>query len=108
PTSLLHWVRGMLTVRRRNPVLGTGDYAAVETDNESVLTFLRHGPNATVLVVANLASTARSATLRLPAHAGSTLTDVFGGAQFPPVGADGSLTLTMGARDFYWLAVTAS
>ena len=107
PTSLLHWVRGMLTVRRRNPVLGTGDYSPVACDNESVLAFLRHNANATVLVVANLAATARSATLSLPAHAHSTVTDVFGGAAFPDVADDGTLTLTMGARDFYWLAITA-
>ena len=107
PTSLLHWVRGMLGVRRRNPVLGTGDFAPVEADNDAVLAFLRHGPNATVLVVANLASTARAATLYLPAHARSQLTDVFGGAPFPTVSDDGVVSITLGARDFYWLAVTA-
>ena len=57
--------------------------------------------------MANLASTARSTTLELPALAGLVLEDVFGGARFPLVGEDGRVTLTLGARDFYWLAVRA-
>ena len=32
-------------------------------------------------------------------------TDVLGGAAFPAVGPDGRLTLTLGARGYYWLTV---
>jgi maltose alpha-D-glucosyltransferase/alpha-amylase len=106
PTSLLHWVRGMLAVRRRYPALGRGDFTVVPGDNDAVLAFLRRTPEQTVLVVANLASTARASTLRLPDLPGAALHDVFGGSAFPAVGADGTLSLTLGSRDFYWLAVT--
>ena len=61
----------------------------------------------TVLVVANLASTARAARVSLPGAAGSGLRDVFGGAAFPAVGADEACTFTLGSRDFYWLEVVA-
>jgi len=105
PTSLLHWVRGMLAVRKRHPVLGRGDYVPVSCDNDSVLAFLRRDEEETLLVVANLASTARAARLTLQQHAGAPLTDVFGGAPFPAVGQDGTVQLTLGARDFYWLTV---
>jgi maltose alpha-D-glucosyltransferase/alpha-amylase len=37
--------------------------------------------------------------------AGSTLYDLFGGAQFPSFDADGGLTLTMGTQNFFWLHV---
>jgi maltose alpha-D-glucosyltransferase / alpha-amylase len=104
-TSLLHWVRGMLSVRRRYPALGRGDYVAVPADNEAVLAFTRSDGDQTLLVVANLAATARSGTLTVPALAGRTLRDVFGGSDFPTVAADGTVTLTLGSRDFYWLAV---
>lgn len=103
PTSLLHWVRGMLAVRRRLPALGLGDYVPLTTDNDAVLAFARRAPDQTVLCVANLAATARSATVAAPDLAGHTLTDVFGGARFPDVAADGSVVVTLGARDFYWL-----
>jgi maltose alpha-D-glucosyltransferase/alpha-amylase len=106
-TSLLHWVRGMLAVRRQHPALGLGSFEVVPGDNEAVLSFLRRTETETLLVVANLASTARATTLRLPASmAGAGLRDVFGGAAFPGVAADGTVVMTLGSRDFYWLAVT--
>lgn len=108
-TSLLHWVRGMLAVRRQHPALGLGDFEVVPGDNEAILSFLRRTSDETLLVVANLASTARATRLRLPAAwAGAALRDVFGGAAFPDVGPDGTATFTLGSRDFYWLAVTQS
>uniref|UniRef100_UPI003AF32169 maltose alpha-D-glucosyltransferase n=1 Tax=Cellulomonas hominis TaxID=156981 RepID=UPI003AF32169 len=108
-TSLLHWVRGMLMVRRQHPALGRGTFEVAPGDNDAVLSFLRRGPDETLLVVANLASTARATTVRLPAElAGAELRDVFGGAPFPPVGADGTASFTLGSRDFYWLAVTTA
>ncbi|WP_159619476.1 maltose alpha-D-glucosyltransferase [Ruania rhizosphaerae] len=134
PTSLLHWVRGILEVRRRHPVFGTGDYVPLETDNDAVLAFLRTGDSETIVCVANLAATPRSARVRLPGLAGCALVDVFGGEEFPTVGAhpaavpshgsiesaddvpdltldgspepaDGSVVLTLGSRDFFWLQV---
>ena len=105
PTSLLHWVHGMLAVRRRHPVFGNGDFVILRTDNDAVLAFLRRSPDETILCVANMATTPRSATVHLPDHAGHTLSDVFGGAAFPPVNARGDLTVTLGSRDFFWLTV---
>jgi maltose alpha-D-glucosyltransferase/alpha-amylase len=108
-TSLLHWVRGMLAVRRQHPALGLGSFEVVPGDNDSVLSFLRSSGTETLLCVANLASTARASTLRLPtALAGAELRDVFGGAAFPSVAADGTVSVTLGSRDFYWLAVTTA
>lgn len=104
-TSLLHWVHGMLAVRRAHPVFGRGAYVPVEADSESVLAFVRAEPGESVLCVANLAATARSATLHAPSLAGATLVDVFGGATVARVREDGTLTLTLGSRDFFWLQV---
>jgi len=33
------------------------------------------------------------------------LYDLFGGGEFPAIGDDGSLTLTLGTQAFYWLHV---
>jgi maltose alpha-D-glucosyltransferase / alpha-amylase len=113
-SSLLHWTRGMLAIRKRHPVFGLGRYINVETDNESVLAFLRvlqdgdesgEAPE-TVLCVNNLSSTPQAATLRLPGHAGARISDLFGGAGFPSVPADGNLTLSLGSRDFFWLRLS--
>ena len=103
--SLLHWVRGMLSIRRKHPVFGTGEFVALEADNDSVLAYLRRNDDETVLCVVNLASTPRSTTVRVPGHSGHSLRDVFGGAPFPAVDAGGRIAITLGSRDFYWLSV---
>jgi maltose alpha-D-glucosyltransferase/alpha-amylase len=125
-SSLLHWVRGMLALRKRHPVFGLGTFVALPLvergtvvtdtpacDNDAVLSFLRvldrtvpggeHEEPETVLCVHNLGSTPQAVTLSVPGHAGAKVVDLFGGQGFPPVGADGRLTLTMGSRDFFWL-----
>jgi maltose alpha-D-glucosyltransferase/alpha-amylase len=115
PSSLLHWVRGMLTLRRAHPVFGVGRYVQLSSDNDAVLAFLRvldeqtpgRGSEApeTVLCVMNLAPNPQAATVALPEHTGCPLTDLFGGGAFPAVPDSGALTLTMGSRDFFWLRV---
>jgi maltose alpha-D-glucosyltransferase/alpha-amylase len=116
-SSLLHWVRSMLQIRRQHPVFGMGSYLPVDTDNDAVLAFLRvlhpddrateTGASA-VLCVNNLARTPQTAQLTIPeSMAGHTTRDLFGGAAFPPIPASGPLALTMGSRDFFWLEVTS-
>ncbi|TNU76202.1 maltose alpha-D-glucosyltransferase [Miniimonas arenae] len=111
-TSLLHWVRGLLAVRRRHPAFGSGEYVPLPSDNDAVLAFLRRMPGRdgeTVLCVANVANTPRTATVRLPDVARAHLRDVFGGTEFPPVvphaSGGGAVMLTFGSRDFFWLEV---
>jgi maltose alpha-D-glucosyltransferase / alpha-amylase len=109
-SSLLHWTRGMLALRKRHPVFGVGRYVPVDTDNEAVLAFLRviddesagEAPE-TVLCVNNLAQTPQAATLQLPGHPSASLEDLFGGSGFPSVSAEGRLILSLGSRDFFWL-----
>jgi maltose alpha-D-glucosyltransferase/alpha-amylase len=112
-SSLLHWVRGMLALRRRHPVFGLGSFVPLVADNPAVLAFLRvlsdgevdDEPGETVLCVHNLSGTPQSARIPLPALAGSALLDLFGGAGFQPVPADGQVIMTIGSRDFFWLQV---
>jgi maltose alpha-D-glucosyltransferase/alpha-amylase len=98
-------MHNMLAFRRLHPTFGTGDFTALDCNDESIIAFTRSSAEETLLVAANLSATARSSTIKLPGYAGWTLTDVFGGAGFPSVGDDGILTMTWGARDFYWLVL---
>lgn len=106
PTSLLHWVRGMLDIRRAHPVFGNGTFEMLDCNHRSVLTFIRENEEETVLCVANIASTSRAAVIEMPRYAGARVTDIFGGATFPTVSDDGQLAITLAARDFFWLQVT--
>jgi maltose alpha-D-glucosyltransferase/alpha-amylase len=112
-SSLLHWTRSMLSVRRQHPVFGLGRFVQVEADNQHVLAFLRvlrdnevsGEPGETVLCVNNLSHVPQGTTLDLSGYGGAPLTDIFGGEGFPGVPADGQLRITMGSRDFFWLRV---
>jgi maltose alpha-D-glucosyltransferase/alpha-amylase len=105
PTSLLHWTRGMLAVRRQHPAFGTGDFANVECDNESIFAYLRRSNEETILCVANFAATARRGTLSLQQYAGQHLIDLFGGADLGTITGEGDFEVMLGSREFLWLSV---
>lgn len=112
-SSLLHWNKQILKIRKAHPAFGLGRYDNVDTSHESVLAFLRVLPvgNAegeapeTILCVFNLSQHPSAATLNLPGLAGRGLRDVFGGDIFPGIDDGGHLTLTLGSYDFFWLRV---
>ncbi|OLT19060.1 maltose alpha-D-glucosyltransferase [Serinicoccus sp. CUA-874] len=117
-SSLLHWTRGMLQVRAAHEVFGTGDYLPCEADNDAVLAFARALPESedaddeereghpAVLCVNNLSSRPQATTITLPERLrGSDVRDLFGGLNFPDVAADGTITLTLGSRGFFWLGL---
>ncbi len=108
-SSLLHWVRGMLQVRARHPVFGLGDFRICPTSNPHVLGYVRTTEEVStgarvVLCVANLSAHPQASTVQLPEeYAGRHVRDLFGGIGFPRVADDGTLPLTLGSRDFFWL-----
>ena len=60
-----------------------------------------------VLCVNNLSSRPQSATVTLPEELWDWETrDLFGGSGFPAIAPDGTITITLGSRDFYWLALS--
>jgi maltose alpha-D-glucosyltransferase/alpha-amylase len=62
----------------------------------------------TVLCAFNLSQHPVAARLRIPDYAGRGLRDVFGGQPFPGINEDGTLTLTLGSHDFFWLRVRSA
>jgi maltose alpha-D-glucosyltransferase / alpha-amylase len=114
-SSLLHWLRQMLAVRKAHPSFGLGGYRNVQTDSEQVLAFLRELPEdnpegeqaESVLCVFNLSQHPVATSVKLPEYADRGLRDCFGGTPFPAFGDDGKLTLTLGSHDFFWLRVRA-
>jgi maltose alpha-D-glucosyltransferase/alpha-amylase len=110
--SLLHWVRNVIHVRKAHPAFGLGNLRVLPTDHDSVLAFVREyegeatafGDSAeNVLCVFSFSHNPVSATIDVSGYEGASLYDLFGGSQFPSVGDDGKLTLTLGTQSFYWL-----
>ncbi len=106
PTSLLHWTRGMLAVRKQHPAFGLGAYNHVPSSNESIMAFTRSTETETLLCIANFAATARRGVLTLPEYANKVLVDLFGGTAMGEVAEDGTFAAMLGAREFLWLTVT--
>jgi maltose alpha-D-glucosyltransferase/alpha-amylase len=110
PDSLLWWVRRLIALRRRNPVLGHGSLEILTPDNHRVLAFLRRekasddAPGQQVLVVANLSRYAQYVELDLHEFHGMRPVELFGQTTFPPIG-DLPYLLTLGPHAFYWLAL---
>ena len=114
-SSLLHWVRSMLAVRREHPVFGLGDFEICKSVNDRVLSFVRVDRSErdkedrsamAVLCVNNLSSRPQATTVTVPDELrGWETRDLFGGGGFPDIADDGTVTITLGSRDFFWLAL---
>ncbi len=104
PASLLHWLHGILDVRKRHPVMGDGNFQLHDVDNEAILAFTRWNEEQTILCIMNLANTPRAGTISLTDYVGWNAADVLGGAGFPTITQD--YTVTLGSRDFLWLALS--
>jgi maltose alpha-D-glucosyltransferase/alpha-amylase len=112
--SLLHWIRNVVHVRKAHPAFGLGSLTVLPTNHESVLAFVRDYEGSAsqfgdaaerILCIFSFAHNPIAVTIDAPDLAGASLVDLFGGGQFPSVGDDGSLTLTLGTQDFFWLRV---
>jgi maltose alpha-D-glucosyltransferase/alpha-amylase len=104
PDSLLRWIRRLIALRKRHPVLGRGRMEFVQSENPRVLSFIRGDDHEEVLVVANLSRFAQFVELDLGAHRGVTPRELFGQTTFPMIGELPYL-VTLGPHSFYWLSL---
>ncbi|HEX4865398.1 MAG TPA: alpha-glucosidase C-terminal domain-containing protein, partial [Acidimicrobiales bacterium] len=118
-SSMLHWMKRMLEVRKQHPVFGTGTFEVLSVDNPSVLAYLRSGPaeqpdgedgRATdaeradediVLCVCNLSRFAQPAELPLIRFEGKTPIELLGRVPFPRIG-ELPYFVTLAPYGFYW------
>ncbi|CAN5153211.1 maltose alpha-D-glucosyltransferase [soil metagenome] len=110
--SLLHWVRNVIHVRKGHPTFGLGSLRVLSTSHESVLAFVREYEGSgtqfgdspeSVLCVFSFSHNPVSVTIDVEGYEGATSFDLFGGGEFPNIGEDGKLTLTLATQSFYWL-----
>lgn len=114
-TSLLHWVRNLVHLRKEHPAFGVGGMTVVDTDNPSALAFIRDmsedecrpGERAeTLLCVYSFCHQPIAVSLSLPEqYRANEVTNVMGGARFPVPNEQGQLMLTLPAQSFYWLSL---
>ncbi|MEO8070009.1 MAG: putative maltokinase, partial [Acidobacteriota bacterium] len=106
PSSLLHWMRNMIALRKLFRVFGRGSMEFLSTGNRKVLAYLRRYDNEVILCVANLSRFAQPAELDLAAFAGSRPVEMLGYVEFPVIGRR-PYSLTPGPYAFMWFEVQA-
>jgi len=100
-SSLLHWTRRMIEVRKQNPAFGLGDFTDLGGSNPSVLSYVRAFGDDVVLCVNNLSRFPQPVELDLRRHEGSEPVELVGGVHFPLIGELPYL-LTLAPHGFYW------
>jgi maltose alpha-D-glucosyltransferase/alpha-amylase len=103
-TSLLHWTKRMLDVRRQNPAFGVGSFVDLGGTNPCVFSFVRSWGDHRVMCVNNLSRNPQPVELDLRAYEGVRPVELLGGSHFPQVGELPYL-LTLGGHGFYWLRI---
>jgi maltose alpha-D-glucosyltransferase / alpha-amylase len=106
PHSLLWWTKRLIEQRKQFKAMGRGTLEFLRPSNRKVLAFFRRYQDEIILVIANLSRFPQHVELDLSELKGMTPLEIFGRAEFPPVG-DGFYTVTLGSLGFYWFAFQA-
>jgi trehalose synthase len=122
-SSLLHWTRNMIALRKLFQVFGRGTLEFLNPENRKILAYVRHydptspsreatpigekrnvtSPGTeTVLCVANLSRFAQPVSLDLSGFAGMTPVEMLGYVPFPRI-TDQPYPLTLAPYSFFWL-----
>jgi maltose alpha-D-glucosyltransferase/alpha-amylase len=108
-SSLLHWTKRMIELRRENPAFGLGAYTQVSSTNEAVLAFVRSlsaedspdGKDSVVLCVMNLSRYPQPTELDLAQFNAAEPVELIGGVAFRKIG-DTPYPLTLSGHGFFW------
>ncbi len=103
-SSLLHWMRRFIAVRKRWAVFGEGSFEALDAANPSIFAFLRSFPDHVVLCVNNLSRFAQPVELDLRRFGGRTPVEMLGRVHFPRIGELPYL-LTLAPHSFHWFTI---
>jgi maltose alpha-D-glucosyltransferase/alpha-amylase len=112
PSSLLHWTRNMIALRKLFQVFGRGTLTFLNPANRKILAYLRDldrgdGFNETILCVANLSRFAQPVTLDLSNYAGFEPVEMLGYVPFPTITRE-PYSLTLAPYTFLWMELQAA
>ncbi len=101
PSSLMWWIRNVLSMRKRLNVFGRGDMKFIESSNAKVLCFVRTHEKQRIIVVANLSQFSQATTLDFTEFKDCDITEVFSQNRFLSVD-DGEYPITIGPYGYFW------
>ena len=105
-SSLLHWTRNMIALRKLFQVFGRGTLEFLNPENRKILAYLRNlrrddGSYETVLCCANLSRFAQPVSLDLKKYEGSIPVEMLGYVSFPAITSE-PYPLTLAPYSFLW------
>jgi len=103
-TSLLHWMRRAIEVRKQHKVFGRGSLEFIKPENRKIFAFTRTYQSETVLCVYNLSRSPQAAELDLGSFEGRVPVEIFGDVEFPRI-TDQTYQLTFNEYGFFWFAL---
>ena len=106
-SSLLHWTRNMIALRKLFQVFGRGTLTFLNPANRKILAYLRDldrgdGSHEIVLCVANLSRFAQPVSLDLSAFVGMEPVEMLGYVPFPTIAPE-PYSLSLAPYSFLWL-----
>ncbi|HSY35193.1 MAG TPA: maltose alpha-D-glucosyltransferase [Acidobacteriaceae bacterium] len=106
-SSLLHWTRNMIALRKIFQVFGRGTLEFLHPENRKVLAYIREftgedGHSETVLCVANLSRFAQPVGLDLSKYVGRQPVEMLGYVPFPIIN-EAPYAITLAPYSFFWL-----
>ncbi|RYF83769.1 MAG: maltose alpha-D-glucosyltransferase [Comamonadaceae bacterium] len=104
-SSLLHWTRRMLAVRKTSSAFGRGKKTFLKPGNRKILAYLSEFGDDVILTVCNLSRAAQPVELDLSAFKGRVPVEMLGRTTFPPIG-DLPYLLTLASYGFYWFKLS--
>ncbi len=113
PSSLLHWTRNMIALRKLFQVFGRGTLDFLHPENRKVLAYIRdyQSPDGlhseTVLCVANLSRFAQPVALDLSRFVGRQPVEMLGYVPFPVINEQ-AYPLTLAPYGYIWLELQAA
>lgn len=107
PSSLLHWIKHIITVRKRIAAFGRGTMKFLHSSNSKILCFVRTFESRHVIVAANLSQFSQSAILDLSDFKHCDVTEAFSQNRFRSIG-EGDYDITLGPYGYFWFEVDTS
>ncbi|HYG68502.1 MAG TPA: maltose alpha-D-glucosyltransferase [Anaeromyxobacteraceae bacterium] len=101
PSSLLHWMRNLISLRKLFKAFGRGTMQFLKVPNRKVLAYVREYEEDVILCVANVSRFAQPAELDLSRFEGYVPVEMLGYTEFPRVGGR-PYFLTLAPYGFYW------
>lgn len=103
-SSLLNWMRRLISVRKRHRAFGRGSLDFLYPSNRRILAFLREYEGERLLCVMNLSRSAQAVELDLMPYRGMVPVELAAGTSFPPIGQT-PYVLTLPSYGYYWFVL---